>query len=104
MVKRRTIGNNPLDAVVPLPKEETESAQKDLVEKKPEKKGKQRLTIHLPVELIDRVKNAVYWSPGLTLAGLAERALAKELRSLEKENGVPFKKRIEELRGGRPLK
>ena len=36
--------------------------------------GKDRLTVHLPVDLIEGVKNAVYWTPGLTLARLAEDA------------------------------
>ena len=31
---------------------------------------KERLTVNLPPELIERARNAVYWTPGLTLAGL----------------------------------
>jgi hypothetical protein len=65
---------------------------------------KERLTIHLPVELIDRVKNAVYWTPGLTLAGLGEEALRRMVEQLEVERGDPFPPRQAELRGGRPLK
>jgi hypothetical protein len=65
MAKRRTIGTNPLDTVIPA----------RLPESTPPKKViKERLTVHLPVELIERIKNAVYWTPGLTLAGLAEEA------------------------------
>jgi hypothetical protein len=66
---------------------------------------KQRVTIHVPAELIDRVKNAVYWEPGLTLAGFAEMALAKALEELEQERGTPFPhRRDRQLRGGRPIK
>jgi hypothetical protein len=94
---RRTIGTNPLDAVVPAtpPPEATEL---------PRKVSKERLTIHLPVELIDRVKNAVYWTPGLTLAGLGEEALRIMVERLEADRGDAFPPRQEELRGGRPLK
>jgi hypothetical protein len=65
---------------------------------------KERLPLYLPVELIDRVKNAVYWTPGLTLAGLGEEALRVMVERLEADRGNPFPPRQEELRGGRPLK
>jgi hypothetical protein len=66
--------------------------------------GKKRATFHLSADLIDRLRNAVYWSPGLTLAGLAEEALERKLAELEAERGEPFPERKEELRGGRPVK
>lgn len=65
---------------------------------------KERLTVHLPVDLIDRVKNAVWWTPGMTLASLAETALAKEIDKMEKKRGGPFPPRKAELKGGRPMK
>lgn len=95
MTKRRTIGINPLDAVIPAKGEQTPSAPRVL---------KERLTVHLPVDLIDRVKNAVYWTPGLTLAGLAEEALTAAVEKLERQRGEPFPPRKAELKGGRPLK
>ena len=60
--------------------------------------------MHLPLDLIDRLRNAVFWSPGLTLAGLAEQALADAVAVLEKKNGKAFPPRKEELKGGRPVK
>ncbi len=96
MPRRRTIGTNPLDSVIP---------SRQLVEGEATKKiRKERLTVHLPVELIERVKNAVYWTPGLTLAGLAEEALTLAVERLERERGEPFPPRKSELKGGRPLK
>ena len=65
---------------------------------------KERLTVNIPPELIERARNAVYWTPGLTLAGLAEDALLKALRRLEKENGGPFKERDGHLPPGRPIR
>ena len=64
---------------------------------------KERFTVNLPPELIERARNAVYWTPGLTLAGLAEDALLKALRRLEKANGGPFRARDGKLPAGRPV-
>jgi hypothetical protein len=109
--RRKTIGNSPLDTVVPrrepesdtpIPSDATERQQAR--EEGPSQVAKERLTVHLPVELIDRVKNIVYWTPGLTLARLAAEALTKEVEKREKERGEPFPHRAEELKGGRPLK
>ena len=65
---------------------------------------KERFTVNLPPELIERARNAVYWTPGLTLAGLAEDALLKALRRLEKANDGPFKERDGKLTAGRPVR
>jgi hypothetical protein len=101
---KKTIGINPLEeylsftqeAPVAVPVTEVVPAQHI---------PKQRVTIHVPADLIDRVKNAVYWEPGLTLAGFAEMALAKALEDLEQERGAPFpNRRDKQLRGGRPIK
>ena len=63
---------------------------------------KQRLTVTLPSSLLDRLRNAVYWTPALTLAGLIEAAVEAKLQEIESENGEPFPARIQELKGGRP--
>ena len=124
MAKRSTIGNSPLDAVVPKaePTPAPEETPKPAAPAKPRqakpkpaakaaakpeapaRTEKERLTVHVPVELINRLKNAVYWTPGLTLAGLAEEAFDRALEGLEKDQGGPFPQRDQELRGGRPLK
>ena len=108
MAKRKTIHKDPLDSYIPPEPSEpggstapSNEASKSAPSARTEK---ERLTVHIPVDLIDRVKNAVYWTPGLTLARLAETALGKEIEELEKKNGEPFPPRREELRGGRPLK
>ena len=108
--RRKTIGNSPLDTVVPRREPEVDiPIPPAATERQREREGalgrviKERLTVHVPVELIDRVKNVVYWTPGLTLARLAEDALTKEVEKREQERGEPFPHRTEELRGGRPL-
>jgi len=105
MAKRKTIQKDPLDSYAPPQQAEPGApSNKTSTSGSSTKIEKERLTVHIPVDLIDRVKNAVYWTPGLTLARLAETAFGKEIEELEKEKGEPFPPRREELRGGRPLK
>jgi len=108
--RRKTIGSSPLDTVVPRREPESDIPLPSTMQRQQGqgtgsgRVSKERLTVHVPVELIDRVKNVVYWTPGLTLARLAEEALMKEVEKREQERGEPFPHRAEELRGGRPLK
>lgn len=67
------------------------------------KKDKQRLTIQLSGEILERAKNAVYWTPGLTLSSLAEEGLKRAVESIEKKHGSSFPHRKEELKAGRPM-
>ena len=46
--------------------------------------------MQLPAELIERARNAVYWTPGLILNRLAEVALAHTLECMEALRGGPF--------------
>lgn len=115
---RKTIGTNPLDAVIPdlrsqrgagvsptgVPPTVVSPAGAAQRAERRAAKRKERLTIHLPVETIERAKNAVFWTPGLTLADLGERALGRLLDDLEKERGEKFAPRLNELKGGRPVK
>lgn len=105
MSKQKTIGLNPLIEYLsdkePV-KEQTPATRYEQQSWYPVKK--QRVTIHVPVDLIERVKNAVFWEPGLTLAEFAEDALLKAIDALEQEKGTPFPQRKRPLRGGRPLK
>ncbi len=122
-MSRQTIGENPLDAFLT-------SIEKPQSKKKPKlhfdkqkiplaKKNKnQRLTIQISEEVLEKAKNAVYWTRGLTLAQLTENALEEALFVLEKKSAVfddftgealkskgdPFPDRKEELKSGRPVK
>jgi predicted DNA binding CopG/RHH family protein len=110
MAKRQTIGDNPLDsliqpishnghttAVLEVADEPNQSSQKQT------KSSKQRITVQISEDVIERLKNAVYWTPGLTLASLAESAFSKAVDELEIERKTPFPKRKEELKTGRPI-
>jgi hypothetical protein len=94
---RKTIGVNPLDAVIPpRPLEPAVQVQ----EESPAEK-KVRLTIHLRKDVQERLRAAAYWTPGETLAGIVERAVDAEVDRMEKERGEAFPA-SGKLRTGRP--
>lgn len=124
-MSRKTIGESPFDTLV-APKEETREETKPVKalngngSQKPTSptNNKQRLTVQISEDVIERAKNAVYWTRGLTLAQLTEEALEKAIKGLEKssviyddstekplkEKGEVFPKRKENLKSGRPVK
>ena len=61
-----------------------------------------RLTVSLPSDLVDRLRDAVYWSPSLTLAWLIAESLWTSLTEMESLRQGPFPKRTKALRAGRP--
>lgn len=63
---------------------------------------RQRMTVSLPSELVERVRDAAYWSSGSTMAGLIAEALEDLLKQREAQNGRPFAPRLGALRPGRP--
>ncbi len=65
---------------------------------------RERLTAQLPQEVMERVRNAVYWTPGLTIAGMATQALEQFLDQIEAERGEPFPPRQGAVKTGRPVK
>lgn len=70
-----------------------------------EKERKTRATFHLPVELLEEARDAVYWVPGLTMASLTEEALRKELRRIKeaRNGGKDFPRREGDVKRGRPV-
>lgn len=63
---------------------------------------RQRMTVSLPADLVERVRDAAYWTPGSTMAGLITEALEGLLRQRELQNGRPFAPRLGALKPGRP--
>ena len=105
--KKGTIGKSPLENLVSSSESSPISETDTLLQQGEEnsKGSKERLTLNLPVDLIERLKNAVYWTPGLTLAKVAEDALSAAMDKIEKEHGRPFPPRKESfLKRGRPIK
>ena len=103
MARRKTIGANPLDAVIPLGRTEGERRAR-APEPEPVKATKERVTFQLPTETIERVRNAVFWTPGATMGAIMEEAVSVYLDQLEKRRGEPFPTRSGALKTGRPVK
>lgn len=57
-------------------------------------KKREPLTVHLPLDVIERLKDALHWTPDLTLEGLAEEALCNAVDELEKKHGTSFPPRV----------
>ncbi|TKB62692.1 MAG: hypothetical protein E8D48_07930 [Nitrospira sp.] len=66
------------------------------------RKRKERVTLSLSADMVERLRTVVYWSPKLTLTGVVESAIQSALTKLEK--GKRFKKRRGKLAVGRPRK
>jgi hypothetical protein len=64
---------------------------------------REKITVHLRRDLIERVKNAAYWNPRLTIAAIAEMGIAQSIEQVERENGGSYPPRDSELKGGRPI-
>lgn len=73
-----------------------------LVKDKSERPRMVRLTVNLPSDLVEQMRDAVYWTPGLTLAWLIARAVRASLADLETIHQGPFPRRLKPLRAGRP--
>ncbi len=68
----------------------------------PARTRKQRVTITLPVTLLERLRNAVYWTGHGTLALLIAEALDDAVTQMEQANGQTFPQRLAPLKRGRP--
>jgi len=63
--------------------------------------SKQRMTVSLPLGLLERLRNATFWSENQTLAQIVETALADHLDQRERSFGGPYPPRLQALKGGR---
>jgi hypothetical protein len=71
----------------------------------PARATKGRVTFRLPLGLIEKARNVVFFSPGLTMASFTEEALVAQLKRAEKKRGEPFPSRAgATLKTGRPIK
>ncbi len=96
--RRPTLGSDPFEALVP------ETPSPSSRRKRKAKVRKIRATFHLRMDLFDQARDAVYWTPGLTLSSLCEAGLRSEIVNLERKRGEAFPKRAGDLKAGRPVK
>ena len=90
MARKSTIGTNPLDAVVPMRRDETKRVKPQA---EPARATKKQVSFQLPVGLIEKARDVVFFSPGFTMASLMEEALLAQLERTEKKHGKPFPSR-----------
>lgn len=80
----------------------------DLVEEtspRKERTTKQRsnLSANVDAEIMQRVRNVVFYTPGATVTSFVEQALLHEVERLEKERGEAFPQATGKVKTGRPL-
>ena len=73
-----------------------DSVEMNVLEKEAQKQGtpqesinlkRVRISAEISSDVAERIKNAVYWTPGMTMAGFIEKSLAKAIEQLEEEKG-----------------
>lgn len=67
----------------------------------PRPSQKQQITVSLPVPLIERLRNAVYWTGHPSLVSLIVEALEEIVTEMEEVNGGAFPQRLSPLKRGR---
>jgi hypothetical protein len=68
----------------------------------PSQKG--RITVSLPFLLIERLRNAVYWTEDRPFASLVAESIEDIVTQMEEVNGGAFPQRISPLKRGRRKK
>lgn len=61
----------------------------------------EQIAIRLPAELVDRLRRAAYYEPGMTLTGVVERAVRAELERVGDKPPIPSGRHV---RRGRPFR
>jgi hypothetical protein len=64
--------------------------------------GYVKVTVRLPTELAERARNAAYWNPRVTVAGIVKRRVKMALSQIEAEG--PYPPREGRPKGSRPTK
>ena len=59
------------------------------------------ITISIDEAVVEKVRNATFYSPGVSMSSIFELGAEAVVLELEQRNGEPFKQRTGELRAGR---
>ncbi len=102
-----TLGSDPVEEILSEQTNGSPDADPDDPDgDKPESVEKTRVTVALPEDLADRLRNAVYWTAqDVRMTDIATEGIRAVVEKLENErnDGEPFPERREDLKGGRPV-
>ena len=66
---------------------------------------KKMISVQINTALLERLKNVVYWTPGLTVRTVIESAITNELDKYELNNNAePFQQRTSTIKMGSRVK
>jgi predicted DNA-binding protein len=71
--------------------------------KRKKRMKKQSVTVRLSTDLLERMRNLVYWTPGSTMNSLVEESLEESIKKLEEKKGDAFPQRTKPLQPGRKV-
>lgn len=77
---------------------------KNELQRNPEGGRRQTYSVKLFAETIERARNAVYWTPGLSVSSLVEESVNKAIDQLERKRGEAFPARPKQIKSGRPIR
>lgn len=106
MARKSTIGFSPLDLIVPQkPSSQPKKTIKKQAKPEPKKPSieRERVTIQIPVETVERARNASYWDR-IPFAQIVDDALNAAVDKMERARGDTYPERETGLRAGRPFK
>jgi len=103
MATRRTVGKSPLSGMVSKPSGKPGKEAEGEAEDRPvgESEGKARVNTTISPKLLERLRDAAYWTPGASVSSIVEEGVRREVERMEKENGGRFKPRKGRLQTGR---
>jgi len=70
--------------------------------REPASQRRQRLSVFLSASLLERLRNAVYWTQDRPLAQIIADAIEGAVSEMEESNGGEFPARLAPLKAGRP--
>jgi len=94
MAKRPAVNMSQVDSLM-----EPQDATRE-----PDREPRGQLNVNIPADALNKARDAVYWTPGLTLADLVSEAVTRELARLEKQRGEPYPNRKGNIKTGRPIR
>ena len=62
---------------------------------------KTKVSFNIDSTILDRFKNAMYWTPGYTMSGVVEGCMQNIVEQLEEANKQQFLPRMGDMRGRR---